>query len=1195
MMIFRPGTAVPELLYPESTLPSGIFLKKMPPFTNLKRAPKLWNRSIASLLSLACAAWYPAAAQTPVQPTAAQTPVRASGDALMRGFEDPPNGARPRVWWHWMNGNITEEGIRLDLDWMHRVGLGGVTIFEGAIDTPQVVPQRLIYMTPQWKQAFTYAVTTARSLGMEVAIASSPGWSETGGPWVPASEGMKKMVWSATRVEGGQPFTGILPHPPEVDGAFQDFAVHARSRANGTPMTPPEFYADVAIVAYRIPEGDESQAELNPQVTASGGTVDAAALSDGEVDTAALDLPAAAPGGEAWVQFDYGHPQMIQAVTLADLTGMGSIFDHPSTTPVPYLEAGDDGVHFRKIADVPPSSLVERTVAFDAVTARYFRLVFAAAAGAGPGPDHRITELVLASGARVNRFEERAGYATTPDYYAIRDPMVAPQFIVPLKDVIDLTGKMKPDGTLNWTPPPGKWMILRIGYSLTGHENGPAPAEATGLEADKLNRQDVKSYLDGYLKMFSNTVGPSRMGSAGISYLLTDSIEAGPQNWTNNMIGDFEQLRGYNPHLWFPALTGVIIQSTAGTNKFLWDFRRTIAQLLAENHYGEISAELHRHGMRYYSEALEYHRPMLGDDMEMRSKADVPMGAMWTYAGSPGPDVDYVADLRGAASIAHIYGQNLAGAESMTSRGPAWSFSPNSLKKVADLEFALGVNRFEIHESTHQPVADMAPGLTLGPYGLWFNRNQTWADDAKPWVSYLARCSYLLQQGHFYADVAYFYGQEGPLTAVFGWNEPEDKPEGYGFDYVNSDVILHELSFRNGRLVTPGGTSYRILYLGGESQRMTLAVLRRLSELVEQGAVLVGNEPTGSPSLADNEAEFHQLAGQLWGKETVPAGSFHPFGKGRVYSGITPDQALTALGVPKDFGYTKPEADTTLMFLHRKLAGGDIYYVDNRQDRAESVDATFHVAGKTPELWDAATGSARPVSYSIAGGLTTLPLHLDPYGTVFVVFREPAAKTSLELLQPRVTPLTDLDAVLNSDWIVGFEPGRGAPETMTFDRLTSWSENASAGVKYFSGTATYSKTIEIPAADFKPGAHLWLDLGDVEDVAEVAVNGKYWGIVWKTPFKVDVTNALQPGSNQLVIEVTNLWVNRLIGDQQPWSVKKYTFTDFRPYKADSPLLPSGLLGPVRLVSVASSPLEPVSGADSGRTGRSAAPAGAPKN
>jgi hypothetical protein len=1121
---------------------------------------------LVRLLSYAplCLAPLAAAGQSAPPPAAPA----ANTDTLYQNFLDPPNGARPRVWWHWMNGNISEEGIKLDLDWMHRVGLGGVTVFEGAIDTPQVVPERLIYMTPQWKHAFNFAVDTARGYGMEVAIASSPGWSETGGPWVPPAQGMKKMVWSATRIEGGRPFTGVLAHPPQVDGTFQNFSVSGRRGPDGKVTMPPEFYADAAVIAYPVPVGDDPQSALKPRVTSSGGAIDAPALSDGDVNTVALDLPAAAPGADAWIEFDYGHPQIIQAVTLACPDDTISVFDRESSDVPPRLEASDDGLQFRAIADIPPSTLVQRTVSFNAVTARYFRIVYPAQPARIPVRDHRITELVLAGGARVNEFEERAGYASAYDYWAIDDPSVHAAFLVPKSAVIDLTSKMKTDGTLDWTPPAGQWMILRIGYSLTGHENGPAPAEATGLEVDKLNRHSVKSYLDAYLKMYADTVGADRIGPSGISFLLTDSIEAGPQNWTDNILGEFERRRGYDPRPWLPALTGVVIGSTAETAGFLWDFRRTLGQLLAENHYGEIADDLHHHGMSYYSEALEYHRPALGDDMEMRSHADVPMGALWTYAGSPGPDVDYLADLRGAASVAHIYGQNLVGAESMTSRGPAWSFSPNTLKKVADLEFALGVNRFEIHESTHQPAADMAPGLTLGPYGLWFNRNDTWADEARPWVTYLARCSYLLQQGHFTADVAYFYGEEGPLTAVFGWKPMNDAPEGYAFDFVNSDVILHHLYFANGRLVTPGGSSYRILYLGGRSWRITLPVLARIAVLVEQGAILVGSKPADSPSLADDEQQFHALADSLWGSGATQGPSVRPVGKGRVYSGMSANDVLAALNVPRDFEYSKPETDADLMFVHRTLVDGDIYFVDNRRDREERIAATFRVEGKEPELWDAATGASAPASYQISGGRTTVSLDFQPYGSTFVIFRKPVAALSRQVREAVETVIPGTEDELNRGWNIDFQPDRGAPANAFFDRLASWSENPDSGIKYFSGTATYSKTIDVPRSALAPGAHIWLDLGDVRELAEVQVNGSDLGLLWKAPFRVDITRALAPGGNRLTVKVTNLWVNRLIGDRQPGTEKKFASTDFTPYKADSPLLPSGLLGPVRLLSVA---------------------------
>lgn len=1091
----------------------------------------------------------------------------ASGklDGMKLAFGNPPNSARPRVWWHWMNGNITKKGIRLDLEWMHRVGLGGVTVFQGSIDTPQVVKQRLVYMSPGWKDAFRCATTTAENLGLEMAIASSPGWSETGGPWVPPAQGMKKMVWSETRLEGGKPFTGRLPHPPDASGTFQNYDVQSATKEQEGKKPLPRFYADSAVVAYRVPAADKTQAELRPQITSSAGQIDVAALSDGDVQTVAVNLPYAAPGEASWIQFEYAHPQIIQSLTMASLDDMISIFGFYDPDAVyPQLEASDDGQGFRHVVNILPSSVPQRTVAFPAVTAKYFRVSFpgpVSGSGATPG-NHAITELVLHSAARVNQFEKRSGFATVEDYYAIPTPSATADSLVASRDVIDLSSKMGADGQLDWTPPEGAWIVLRIGYSLTGHENGPAPAEATGLEVDKLNRQYVGNYVQHYLKTYSDTVGASMIGKHGIGYMLSDSSETGAQNWTDDMLTEFRNRRGYDAHLWLPALTGVIVQSLEASDRFLWDFRRTIAELFAQNHYGEIAAEVHRHGMGYYSEALEYHRPSLGDDMEMRRFSDIPMGAMWTYTPDQKPTPTYIADLRGAASVSHIYGQKLVGAESMTSNGPAWGWAPNTLKTIADLELALGVNRFMIHESAHQPLANKPPGLTLGHYGLWFNRYQTWAEQAGPWVEYLARCSYLLQQGYFYADVAYFYGQEGPLTAVFGWHVQEDAPEGYGFDFVNADVILNQLSFREGRLVTPGGTSYRLLYLGGTSKRMTLPVLRKIRELVSEGAIVAGNKPVDSPSLADDQAEFHAIVGQLWGSEDAAGPRMQTFGKGKVYSGKTANEVLEAVSLARDFEFTRPEPDTELMFVHRKLPDGDVYFVSNRKNRIEHVDVTLRVAGKSAELWHPDTGATHPASYRTAMGRTTVPLRLNPNETVFVVFRHASSEAERVLPQVSETPILHVKGA----WNVSFEPDRGAPEKITLGKLASWSDNANDGVKYFSGTATYTRTIHVPGSLIKPGERLWLDLGDVRELASVTVNGRNLGTVWKTPFRLDVTDAIRPGANTLTVKVTNLWVNRLIGDQQPNNSKKYTFTTFKPYEAGSPLSPSGLLGPVRIVS-----------------------------
>jgi hypothetical protein len=567
-----------------------------------------------------------------------------------------------------------------------------------------------------------------------------------------------------------------------------------------------------------------------------------------------------------------------------------------------------------------------------------------------------------------------------------------------------------------------------------------------------------------------------------------------------------------------------------------------------------LEATLHERGMGHYGESHEGGRAFVADGMEVKKFNEVPMSAMWTQEpGVNNETYGYNADDRESASVAHIYGQNLAAAESMTAAAAPWAWSPATLKPTADQELLNGINRFVIHESAHQPLVGKAPGLTLGPFGQWFNRNETWAEQAGPWMDYIARCSFLLQQGHFGADLVYFYGEDSNLTAIFG-NKSPDVPDGYGFDYINADAVIHALSVADGRIRTPGGMSYRVLGLDPYSRHMSLPVLRAIHKLVVEGAVVAGPKPMDDPSLADDQAEFNKLNGELFGDGT----GVHKVGKGAVYAGQKLEDVFASLKVAPDFDYSRPEADTRILFAHRKLTSGDLYFVDNRKDRDEQVDATFRVSGKEPELWHPETGKTEPVSFRIADGRTTVPLKLEPWGTVFVVFRKPTTATSRTL--PKVTE-TEL-ANVNDEWKVSFQPERGAPPSIVLDKLASWSDNSDKGVKYFSGTGTYTKMVTAPAEWFKPGAHLWIDLGEVKNLAEVAVNGKPLGVVWHKPYRVDVTGVLKPGANQLTIKVTNAWVNRLIGDQQPDEKVKYTFTTVKPYKANSPLLASGLLGPV---------------------------------
>lgn len=1105
--------------------------------------------------------------------SAAQT----STDTLKAGFVTPPSSAKPRVWWHWMNGNITEEGIKLDLEWMHRVGLGGFQNFDAALSTPQVVKQRLAYMTPEWKQAFKYAINLGNQLGMEEAIAGSPGWSESGGPWVPPSEGMKKYVWSETLVEGGRPFKGILAHPPSNTGAFQNIGIRdALGSAPGARKTP-QYYQDSVVIAYRRAASDVPIASLHPKMTASGGSPDQAMLTDGDLEkTTGLAIPPA--GEKAWIQYEFEKPTTIRALTLvtSDPDRITSMI-YGIAAPEKALEASDDGMNFHVVATMPRGAGHEHTLSFPAVTARYFRVTFkrvppppppAWAKGldpksfglrAGTQPtEYKIAELVLHPGARVNEFEEKAAFTPEPDLYSLATPSVDPSDAIRPSDVVDLTSRMHPDGTLDWTPPSGEWVVVRFGYSLLGITNHPATAEATGLEVDKLDHRFVKQYMEAYLNSYKETVGPDLIGKDGIHYVINDSWEAGSQNWTDNMIEQFKKRRGYDPIPWMPVLTGQVVQSAAASDRFLWDFRKTIADLIADEHYGQLEATLHEWGMGHYGESHESGRAFVADGMEVKKFNEVPMGAMWTQ--TPGVNEEqygYNADDRESASVAHIYGQNLAAAESMTAAAGPWAWSPATLKPTADQEFLNGINRIVIHESAHQPLVNKKPGLSLGPFGQWFNRNETWADEAGPWIDYLARNSYMLQQGRFSADLVYFYGEDSNLTAIFAHKAPAI-PAGYGFDYINADALIHELSVKDGRLVTPAGMEYKVLGLDPYSRHMSLPVLRAIHTLVLNGAVVAGPKPIDDPSLADNQAEFKKLNDELFGDGS----GVHSVGKGKVYAGDDLRDAFNAMHLDPDFDYTHPQSGTRLEFVHRKLPDADIYFVDNRGDHSAKVDAMFRITGKAPELWRAEAGKSEPASYSIADGRTTVPLDLEAWGTVFVVFRKPAHGTSYTAPAKVSHEL----ATVSGPWNLSFPPDWGAPTSVTLNDLASWSENSDAGVKYFSGTGTYTKTIQVPSGWLQKGAKIWIDLGNVKNLAQVTVNGQSLGIVWHAPYRVDATSALKPGANELTIQVTNAWVNRMIGDQQP-GAKQYTFTTVKPYHADSPLLASGLLGPVRIVSV----------------------------
>jgi hypothetical protein len=1087
----------------------------------------------------------------------------SAGAVDFRDFQNPPNAARPRVWWHWLNGNITQEGIRKDIDWMARSGLGGLQNFDAEMMTPQLVEKRLPYMSAGWAEAFKFAGQLAEEKQLELGVAASPGWSETGGPWVEPRDGMKKLVWSETVVEGGKPLSLKLATAPQTTGPFQDLFVQPDIMGQRPEQkTLARFGGDIAVFAVPM----ASAAQPAPLIRANGKTLDAGQLAlpgDGAIP----EIGPVPAGESSIVTVDYPAPQTIRSATVF-FPGLGTIFEGAGYRAV--LEASGDGTKWQQVAELP-IALVPATAGFAPVTAAHFRVVvtakppainpgFMPVPGADTGPfaamakpkPVRLGQLVLSGQPRVNQFEAKAGFALVDDYTALDTGVDANEAGVAPSSVIDLSGKVAPDGTLRWTPPKGQWKILRLAYSLTGIENHPATKEATGLEVDKYDGKAVRAYLETYLSNYEKAVGKDLVGARGVRAITTDSTEVGASNWTPRLLEQFQRLRGYDARPWLPALTGIIIGTRARTDAFLYDYRRTLAELMASEHYGTVAKVAHERGLKVYGEALESARVTLGDDMAMRSHADIPMAAMWTYRADLGPNPTAIADMRGAASVSHIYGQNLVAAESLTSAMAPWAFAPGDLRPMIDMEFASGVNLPVIHTSVHQPLGeDKKPGLSLAIFGQYFNRNETWAGMARPWVDYMARSSYLLQQGRFYADVAYFYGEEAPLVALYKKGQPADAPRRYAYDFVNADALMKKLSVKDGDLVAPSGARYRVLFLGGASHRMTLATLRRLHALAEQGATIVGQAPAGSLGLGDDPKQFAALVGRMWNGAPVVK-----VGKGQIINGRDVEAALGTLGQAPDFD-DGASGDVQLSFVHRRLEDGDLYFVVNRSAAPASTEAGFNVRGKAPEFWHADTGTSEAASYRSQDGKTVVPLVLGARESTFVVFRKPAAAPSGTVPAPTWSQVASMER----GWDVRFE-GLAAPAPVAGSALGSHTASSDPLVKYFSGTTIYRNSFTLPSG-LRPGPPLKLDLGQVGDVAQVTVNGKPAGIAWKPPYEVEIGSMVVEGANTVEVRVANLWVNRLIGDAQPGATK-VTFTAAPTYTADAPLRPAGLIGPVTI-------------------------------
>lgn len=1045
----------------------------------------------------------------------------ASYDDLRAGFAVPPDTVRTSVYWHWLSGNISEAGVVADLDAMKEAGINRAFIANIGL-TPQEVPTGDVrFMSDEWWRILHTALKHAAELDIEIGIFNSAGWSQAGGPWVTPEQSMRRLASVRRTVSGGRAVDIALPAP---SADFQDVKVLAWPVAGG--------------FSTRLSTG-------NCSVSASPNVVGIENILDGDENTEVRF-------GDGSVCIDF---RADSTVTLR------SIKCQPSPVPV-FAEAVlsvkrgsgyEDLARFRidrrrDRLDVGFDPYAPVAVSFAAAAGREFRLELSGL-NAGCG----LREVVLSSVPVVGRYEEKTFakmfQEPLPYWKEYQWPVQAEvddaALAVRAGQVLDLTDRLQGD-TLRWSAPAGEWRIARTGMVPTGVTNFPALAgDGLGLEVDKMSKRHLQAHFDAFVGEIIRRI-PARDRRTW-RVVVADSYEVGGQNFTDDFLSAFEERYGYSAVPFLPVYDGTVVESQDASDRFLWDMRKMVAERLSYDHVGELSRLCHRHGLTTWLENYG-HWGFMGEFLQYGGQADEVAGEFWSEG-----DLGNVEN-RAASSCAHIYGKQKVSSESFTCGGQAYSRYPKLMKQRGDRFFAEGINNTLLHVCISQKPEYERPGLNTW-YGNEFNRNNTWNSHLSLFTDYLKRCNFMLQQGLDVADVCYFIGEDTPKMT--GIAQPA-LPQGYQFDYINAEVILRDMTVENGRWTLLHGTSYRILVLP-ELKTMRPELLAKLERLVSEGGVLMGPRPERSPSYENYpraDEEVRAAAYRLWGEADGTIPLCRKYGDGMVLCGMDMSEALAAVGCVPDC--TVPEG-VPVVYSHRHAVNAEIYFVANQSSDKIVFSAEFRVTGRQPELWEPATGRVRELkTYDSTGETTRVPLELEPLESAFVVFAR-ATETESGTAGTNY-PAPEVVATLSGPWTLSFDESlRGPAEPVVTDSLFDWSSSEDASVKYYSGPVTYSTEFELDEAVSSP---LFLDLGNVMVMAKVKVNGRDAGGVWTAPYRLEITDAVVPGTNRVEICVVNTWVNRLIGDASLPVEKRGTWSPCNPWNASSPLQRSGLLGPV---------------------------------
>lgn len=1068
----------------------------------------------------------------------AQVPVVPASDELNRPFKNydveafmsPPKVYYPETWFHYIGGNVSLEGITADLEAIAEAGFLGIQLFHGQFGGPwDGVDPQITCLSPLWDNAVKHTAEECRRLGLRFTMQNCPGWAMAGGPWIEPSNAMRHLAWSRMDIPGDSgDSVRMLSIPQPSDEAWRD-------------------YKDITVLAFPTPKDDTGK-PLIPSAVESNWEYAWKDFLSGQAEKP-LRLPPTTEDKPYWLEVTYPEAVTLRTVEFPSINSMNHGWCYVPGVSVTVQAFTQDGKTQEILrTELPQSSWQDdypiSLACSETIGVKKYRISIV------NKHDMAFASLRLFSAARKNNWESEAGWTLRRIERNGESKKQSLDAFVNASQIIDLTGKMDKQGNLNWKAPAGKWTVLRIGHVNTGQRNAPAPPEGTGWECDKLSKSGSDAQFAGYIGRLSGDKGPLAKGL--LSGVLFDSWECKTQTWTPAMEAEFEKITGYPLRKWLPAVFGYVVGDQETTSRFLHDWRATINSLFTQNFYGNMAKLAKDNGLSIsYETAAGDIFP--ADILEYYKYADVPMCEFWQPFSDGFVGSFNFKPIKPAASAARMYGKPRVAAEAFTSFSLTWDEHFQMLKEVANVNSIEGVTHMVFHTYTHNPrVGFLPPGPSFGDAGIGtpFLRGQTWWKHMPEFNRYLARCSYLLERGKPVSDVLWYLGDE--------INHKPDQdapfPDGFKYDYCNPDVLLNRLSVHNGMLVTPEGVSYRVLWLS-DVLRMLPQTLEKLYSLVQDGATIIGDAPQGIATLVggDNaQQRFETAVKNIWGETSKPAIS--KVGKGTVVSGMALDKALEELGITPDV-----KAEDAL-WMHRRTDHTDWYFVSAPKGSGFQGTMDFRCVGNV-EIWDPVTGIAKPVANDRNGDRTSVTLNLPQAGSCFVVFRDTdkPGKTSKKVKEKTVVSNTTLTA----PWTLAFPDGWGAPASLQIPELKAWKElDISSEAKAFSGTVVYESTFD--AGKVKSGMCYSLNLGNVEMVAAVSLNGKAVGTVWAPPYCVDITDVIQSGKNTLTIEVTSTWFNRLVYDAGQPETDRKTWV-LRGPANNAPLRESGLLGPVTLI------------------------------